>query len=82
MSAGFDADATGKLNTDAHASDARWRLGVRPEGSERQGFEVLYDCCEVEFVTCTGKSSEPHAFKAVMNLEVSKTHLDALSFIP
>jgi hypothetical protein len=51
-------------------------------GHGAPGFEVLCDCGEMEFVTCTGKSSEPHAFKAVMNLEVSKTHLDALSFIP
>jgi hypothetical protein len=36
----------------------------------------------MEFVTCAGKPSEPHAFEAVVNLQVSKPHLDALSFIP
>jgi hypothetical protein len=36
----------------------------------------------MEFVTCAGKPSEPHALEAVVNLEVSKTHLDTLSFVP
>ena len=49
---------------------------------QRQGLEVLCDCGEMEFVTCAGKPSEPHAFETVVNLEVSKSYLDALSFIP
>ena len=52
------------------------------DGSERQGLEVLYNGGEMEFVARTGKPSEPHAFKAVVNLEVCKTHLDALTFVP
>ena len=33
----------------------------------------------MEFVACPGETAEPHAFKAVMNLQVSKAHLDALA---
>jgi hypothetical protein len=36
----------------------------------------------MEFVTGAGQPSKPHAFKSVVDLEVSKTHLDALTFIP
>ena len=36
----------------------------------------------MKFVTGAGEPSEPHAFKAVVHLEVSKTHLDTLAFIP
>src|SRR5215475_2807735 len=53
-----------------------------PGGMDRQGPEVLYDRCEMEFVTRTGEPSQPHAFKSVVGLEVSKTHLNALTFIP
>jgi hypothetical protein len=35
----------------------------------------------MEFITRTGEPSEPHAVKAVVDLEVSKTHLDALTFV-
>src|SRR5262245_44525720 len=35
----------------------------------------------MEFVARAGKTPEPHAFEAVVNLQVSKAHLDALSFI-
>ena len=52
------------------------------DGLESQSLEVLYDGGEVEFVTCTGQTSEPHAFKAVVDLEVGKAHLDALTFVP
>jgi hypothetical protein len=48
---------------------------------ERQGLKVLYDSGEMEFVTRAGQPSKPHAFKSVVDLEVSKTHLDALAFI-
>jgi hypothetical protein len=36
----------------------------------------------MEFVTRGGQPSKAHAFKSVVDLEVSKTHLDALAFIP
>src|SRR4029077_12372993 len=52
------------------------------EGSKREGFQVLYDCREMKFVTRTGEPSEPHAFETMVGLEVSKAHLDALAFIP
>ena len=58
------------------------RPGMQRVATQRQGLEVLCDCGEMEFVTCAGKPSEPHAFEAVVNLQVSKTHLDALSFVP
>ena len=62
-----------------------WReLGCNgwPDGTERQGLKVLYDSGEMEFVTRAGQPSKPHAFKSVVDLEVSKMHLDALTFIP
>ena len=36
----------------------------------------------MKLVACTGEPSEPHAFKAMVNFEVSKTHLNALALIP
>jgi hypothetical protein len=50
--------------------------GRRPDCSERQGFEVFLDYCQVEFVSDTGKISEPHSFESVVDLQVSKTHLN------
>ena len=35
-----------------------------------------------ELVTSAGQSSKSHALKSVVDLEVSKTHLDTLTFIP
>ena len=55
--------------------------GRRPDGSECQGFEVLYDCCQVEFVADTGKTSEPHSFESVVDLQVSKAHLNTFAFV-
>src|SRR4029450_7701498 len=36
----------------------------------------------MELVARAGKTPEPHAFEAVVNLQVGKAHLDALSFVP
>src|SRR5258705_11376102 len=55
----------------------RWRL----EGSERQRFEVLHDGSKMELVACAGQPAEPHAFEAVVNLQMSKAHLDALALV-
>jgi hypothetical protein len=53
----------------------------RPECSKHKRFEVLHDGGEMEFVTRAGKSSEPHALEAVVNLQVREAHLDTLSFV-
>jgi hypothetical protein len=37
---------------------------------------------KMELVTSAGQSSKSHALKSVVDLEVSKTHLDTLTFIP
>src|SRR5688572_19863277 len=66
---------------DAYAANAGLRSRWRPEGSECQRFEVLHDGGEMELIACPGETTEPHAFKAVMNLQVSKAHLDALAFV-
>jgi len=36
----------------------------------------------MELVTRAGQSSKSHALKSVVDLEVSKTHLDTLPFVP
>jgi hypothetical protein len=41
----------------------------------RERLEVLHDCGEVELVACTGETPQPHTLKAMMGLEVRKTHL-------
>src|ERR1700756_4312901 len=53
-----------------------------PDRAEGQGLKVLYDCGEMEFVARAGQPAKPHAFKSVVDFKVSKTHLDALTFIP
>jgi hypothetical protein len=35
----------------------------------------------MEFVSCTGKTTQPHAFEAVVNLQVGKAHLDAFALV-
>jgi hypothetical protein len=35
----------------------------------------------MEFVARTGKTSQPHALEAVMNLQMSEAHLDAFSLV-
>ena len=35
----------------------------------------------MEFVTRTGKTSQPHPLESMMNLQVSEPHLDTLSII-
>ena len=35
----------------------------------------------MELVARAGKTPEPHAFEAVVNLQMSKAHLDALASI-
>jgi hypothetical protein len=52
------------------------RVGRRPEGAYRQGLEVLHNGGEMEFVARAGKTSQPHAFEPVLNLEMSEAHLD------
>src|SRR5271169_1761455 len=51
------------------------------KGSKRQGLEVLHGGSEKELVTCTRKPSQPHALKAVVNLQVGKAHLDAFALV-
>ena len=46
-----------------------------------ESLEVLNDGGEMELVAGAGDPSEPHAFDAVMALEVSEAHLDALSLV-
>ena len=52
------------------------------KGSKRQGLQVLYDGREKKFVAGPREPAEPDAFEAMVGLEVSKAHLDALAFIP
>ena len=60
----------------------RWIVGgLEFEGAQRQRLKVLHDGGEVELVACAGKSSEPHAFEAMMNFEMCKPHLDALALV-
>ena len=35
----------------------------------------------MEFVARAGKTSEPHAFEAMMDLQVGEAHLDAFAFV-
>jgi hypothetical protein len=35
----------------------------------------------MEFVARTGKTSEPHAFEAVMDLQMGEAHLDAFALV-
>ena len=35
----------------------------------------------MELVACAGKTAQPHAFKAVVNLPMGKAHLDALALV-
>ena len=51
------------------------------EYSEHKRFQVLHDGDEMELVACAGKTAEPHAFKAAMNLQMGKAHLDALALV-
>src|SRR5438477_9474682 len=55
--------------------------GRRSKNPERERFEVLHDGGEMELVACSGKTPEPHAFEAMMSLEMCEPHLDALSFV-
>jgi hypothetical protein len=49
---------------------------------ERHRLEILHDGGKVKLVAGAGETSEPHAFETVVGLEMSKAHLNALSFIP
>ena len=55
--------------------------GWRTEGSKRQGLEVLHGSGKEELVARTGKTSQPHAFEAVVSLQVGKAHLDAFALV-
>src|SRR5664279_4654036 len=35
----------------------------------------------MELVACAGKTAQPHAFKAVVNLQMGKAHLDAFALV-
>jgi hypothetical protein len=63
------------------ASDRRRRSGRWFEDSEREGFEVLHDGGEMEFVACAGKPAQPHALEAVVNLQMGKAHFDAFALV-
>ena len=51
------------------------------EDSERQGFEVLHGGGEEELVARAGKTAQPHALEAVVNLQMGKAHLDAFALV-
>src|ERR1700722_3553322 len=51
------------------------------EGSKCQRLEVLDDGGEVEFVACTRQAAEPHAFEAVVNLQMGEAHLDTFALV-
>jgi hypothetical protein len=57
------------------------RVRRRPPDTDRERFEVLHDCGEVELVASTREASQPHSLEAMMGLEVSKPHLDLLSLV-
>ena len=44
-----------------------------------EGLEVLHDSGEMELVARAAETSETHALKAMMGLEVCKAHLDPFS---
>lgn len=65
-----------------------WRLrsGLTPPlscrlGSHRQGFEILDDGGEVEFVLGSAQAAQTHAFEAVMGFEMGKAHFDLFAFV-
>jgi hypothetical protein len=35
----------------------------------------------MELVACAGKTAEAHSFKAMVNLQVGKAHLDAFALV-
>jgi hypothetical protein len=41
-----------------------------------KGLQVLHDSCEVELVARAGEAPEAQALKAMMGLQVRKSHLD------
>jgi hypothetical protein len=83
LTGGLDPVLAGVPACRCQFSRCRRELGSngRAQGTERQGLEVLYDSGEMEFVTRPGQPSKPHAFKSMVDFKVSKTHLDALTFI-
>jgi hypothetical protein len=46
-----------------------------------EGFQVLHDGGEVEFVARTREAPQAHALEAVVGLEVRKAHLDLLTLV-
>ena len=56
-------------------------LPWRPENSKRERLEVLDDGGEVELVARTGKPPKPHAFEAMVGLQMREPHLNALSLV-
>ena len=74
----LDADATGAM-VSVSGKRCTLRGGWWPEVSERQGLEVLHGGGEEELIPRAGKTSQPHAFEAVVNLQVGKAHLDAFA---
>lgn len=53
----------------------------RTEDSERERFQVLHDCGEVELIAGARETAKAHALEAVVGLEVGEPHLDPLSLI-
>src|SRR5271154_4058631 len=51
------------------------------EDTECHGFEVLHGGGEKELIARAGKTSQPHALEAVVNLQVGKAHLDAFALV-
>src|SRR5271168_101051 len=51
------------------------------EDTECHGFEVLHGGGEKELIARAGKTAQPHALEAVVNLQVGKAHLDAFALV-
>ena len=48
---------------------------------QRHCLEVLDNCPEVELIASAGEAPKAHALESVVDLQVSKPHLDLLALI-
>src|SRR5262249_59418767 len=74
----------GELRSDATRLHLRHLTGSLGGGRQvwfASGLEVLHDCRKVELVVRSGEASQAQAFKAMVSLEVSKSHLDPFPLI-
>jgi hypothetical protein len=68
------------MDVGRHVCSGNARSRWSPD-ADRKRFEVLHDCSEVELVACARETSQPHALKAMMRLEVCESHLDLLALV-